>query len=76
MQTKPVELNAQQTHIAALDLDACKESLRFASPEAMQDLVPCLSQSQYEYAKRTLPCKKSKQLEDAWICFKERAIKA
>lgn len=76
MNVKPVEPNLQQSHVRSMDLDSCKETLRFASPEAMEELVPHLSDSQYEYAKQTLPLKKSKQLEDAWNLFKRRAIKA
>jgi hypothetical protein len=69
--TKP----AQQSYISSLDEDACKETLRFASKEAMQTLVPFLSPSQYYYAKKTLPEQKAAELESAWNLHQKAALK-
>ena len=75
MSTNSLFSNVQNRHIASLDLDSCRETLRLASEEAIEALVPYLSSSQYEYAKQTLPPKKSAQLENAWQLHQSKALK-
>jgi|GEM_PF-3069745 len=59
-----------------LDLDSCRETIRFASKEALTEIVLQLSDDQYEYAKTTLPSKKANELENAWNLARVKALKA
>ena len=75
MSTQFLIKTSQQSYISSLDEDACKETLRCASKEAIQELVPYLSDSQYYYAKMTLPKEKSAELESAWNLHQKAALK-
>lgn len=59
-----------------LSLDQCRETIRSASKESLPEIVQQISESQYEYSKRTLPERKAGELQKAWEDFKNNINRA
>jgi hypothetical protein len=60
-----LDASPDRTYITSMDPETVRDSLRYASDEAIQKIAKLLTDDQYEYAKRTLPSKASQALVKA-----------
>lgn len=63
--SSPLHNNTYINYVIQLDLEALKESLRFAATDVIRELANQLTDNQYQYACRCLPEDKAQILRES-----------